>query len=61
MFGFFCRSEEDRVFEPLSPPEGSAAGDVVFVEGYKDLKPAERLNPKRKIWEKAQVTLVILL
>ena len=41
--------------EPLSPPEGSAVGDKIFVEGHQDLQPEARLNPKRKIWEKAQV------
>lgn len=42
--------------EPLDPPEGSAPGEQVFVEGYETGKPEERLNPKKKVWEKLQVS-----
>lgn len=50
-----CASvEEPRAVEPLNPPEGSAPGDKVFVEGYEDGTPDEKLNPKKKTWEKLQ-------
>lgn len=41
--------------EPLDPPEGSAPGEQVFVEGYETGKPDDKLNPKKKVWEKLQV------
>lgn len=41
--------------EPLDSPEGSLPGDRVFVEGYESGKPDDRLNPKKKVWEKLQV------
>lgn len=41
--------------EPLDPPEGSSPGEQVFVEGYETGKADERLNPKKKVWEKLQV------
>ncbi|XP_037119369.1 tyrosine--tRNA ligase, cytoplasmic [Syngnathus acus] len=50
---------EPRRVEPLDPPEGSSPGDRVFVEGYEAGKPDDRLNPKKKIWEKIQVDLKI--
>lgn len=46
---------EPRKVEPLDPPEGSLPGDRVFVEGYESGKPDDRLNPKKKVWEKLQV------
>lgn len=53
LFGF---SEGDpRRVEPLDPPEGSSPGERVFIEGYETGKPDERLNPKKKVWEKLQV------
>uniref|UniRef100_A0A7N8WQ22 Tyrosine--tRNA ligase n=1 Tax=Mastacembelus armatus TaxID=205130 RepID=A0A7N8WQ22_9TELE len=56
-----CASIEGdpRRVEPLDPPEGSSAGDRVFVEGYESGKPDDRLNPKKKVWEKLQVDLKI--
>ncbi|XP_051926314.1 tyrosine--tRNA ligase, cytoplasmic [Hippocampus zosterae] len=50
---------EPRRVEPLDPPEGSSPGDRVFVEGYEAGKPDDRLNPKKKVWEKLQVDLKI--
>ncbi|KAK5911487.1 hypothetical protein CgunFtcFv8_005657 [Champsocephalus gunnari] len=50
---------EPRRVEPLDPPEGSSPGDRVFVEGYETGKPDERLNPKKKVWEKVQADLKI--
>lgn len=44
--------------EPLDPPEGSAAGERVFVEGYEAGKPDDKLNPKKKVWEKLQVRVI---
>lgn len=41
--------------EPLDPPEGSSPGEQVFVEGYENGKPDDKLNPKKKVWEKLQV------
>ncbi|XP_049891436.1 tyrosine--tRNA ligase, cytoplasmic [Epinephelus moara] len=46
---------EPRRVEPLDPPEGSSPGERVFVEGYETGKPDDRLNPKKKVWEKVQV------
>lgn len=45
-----------RQVEPLDPPSGSCVGDKVFVDGMKDSTPEEKLNPKKKIWEKVQVS-----
>lgn len=53
------KSDDSKSVEPLSPPEGSAVGDKIFIEGHQDLQPEARLNPKRKIWEKAQVDLKV--
>uniref|UniRef100_A0A8D3C1C3 Tyrosine--tRNA ligase n=1 Tax=Scophthalmus maximus TaxID=52904 RepID=A0A8D3C1C3_SCOMX len=50
---------EPRRVEPLDPPDGSSPGDRVFVEGYEAGKADDRLNPKKKVWEKLQVDLMI--
>uniref|UniRef100_A0A671U981 Tyrosine--tRNA ligase n=1 Tax=Sparus aurata TaxID=8175 RepID=A0A671U981_SPAAU len=50
---------EPRRVEPLDPPEGSSPGEQVFVEGYENGKPDDKLNPKKKVWEKLQVDLKI--
>ncbi|XP_075907640.1 tyrosine--tRNA ligase, cytoplasmic [Nelusetta ayraudi] len=50
---------EPRRVEPLDPPEGSSPGEQVFVEGYEMGKPDDKLNPKKKVWEKLQVDLKI--
>lgn len=54
---FKYRKEDTKIVEPLSPPEGSVIGDRVSLEGYESCKPAERLNPKKKVWENSQVIL----
>uniref|UniRef100_A0A3Q3XLE1 Tyrosine--tRNA ligase n=1 Tax=Mola mola TaxID=94237 RepID=A0A3Q3XLE1_MOLML len=56
-----CASVEGdpRRVEPLDPPEGSALGEKVFVEGFETGKPDDKLNPKKKVWEKLQVDLKI--
>lgn len=55
-FGWLISSEgEPRRVEPLDPPEGSSPGEQVFVEGYENGKPDDKLNPKKKVWEKLQV------
>ncbi|XP_029022097.1 tyrosine--tRNA ligase, cytoplasmic [Betta splendens] len=56
-----CASIEGdpRRVEPLDPPEGSSPGERVFVDGYETGKADERLNPKKKVWEKLQVDLTI--
>lgn len=46
--------------EPLDPPEGSAPGERVFVEGYESGQADEKLNPKKKVWEKLQVCVVMV-
>ncbi|XP_076864789.1 tyrosine--tRNA ligase, cytoplasmic [Brachyhypopomus gauderio] len=50
---------EPRQVEPLDPPEGSAPGDRVYVEGYESGKPDDELKPKKKVFEKLQVDLKI--
>ncbi|XP_068188498.1 tyrosine--tRNA ligase, cytoplasmic [Antennarius striatus] len=50
---------EPRRVEPLDPPEGSSPGEQVFVKGYETGKPDDKLNPKKKVWEKLQVDLKI--
>ncbi|CAL8294662.1 unnamed protein product [Merluccius merluccius] len=50
---------EPRRVEPLDPPEGSSPGDRVFVEGCETGKPDDKLNPKKKVWEKLQVDLKV--
>uniref|UniRef100_A0AAZ3S1I4 Tyrosine--tRNA ligase n=1 Tax=Oncorhynchus tshawytscha TaxID=74940 RepID=A0AAZ3S1I4_ONCTS len=56
----FTHYEGDpRRVEPLDPPEGSSPGERVFVEGYETGKPDDKLNPKKKLWEKLQVDLKV--
>ncbi|KAM3857924.1 tyrosine--tRNA ligase, cytoplasmic isoform 2-T2 [Diretmus argenteus] len=50
---------EPRRVEPLDPPEGSSPGERVFVEGYEAGKPDDKLNPKKKVWEKLQIDLKV--
>lgn len=50
---------EPRRVEPLDPPEGSSPGERVFVEGFEEGKPDDKLNPKKKVWEKLQVDLKV--
>lgn len=53
-----CASvDEPKAVEPLSPPEGSAPGEKVFVEGFETGSPDEVLNPKKKVWEKLSADL----
>lgn len=42
--------------EPLDPPAGSAPGERVFVKGYEKGQPDEELKPKKKVFEKLQVS-----
>ena len=52
-----CSSRDDpKEVEPLAAPEGSVAGDKVFVEGHEG-NPDEQLNPKKKVWDKLAVDL----
>ncbi|AOA62484.1 tRNA and methionyl-and glutamyl-tRNA synthetases binding protein [Komagataella phaffii CBS 7435] len=46
------KKEIDRV-EFVNPPEGAAAGDKIFFEGF-DGTPEKQLNPKKKIFETVQ-------
>lgn len=56
-----CASVEGdpRRVEPLDAPEGSSPGERVFVEGYEACKPDDKLNPKKKVWERLQVDLKV--
>ena len=48
--------------ELLQPAEGSAPGDRVFVEGHSDHEMSavpDLLNPKKKIWDKLQVIIMV--
>ena len=49
------RNEDTRTVEVLEPPADSQCGDRVFAEGLDKGTPDQKLNPKKKIWEKAQV------
>jgi tyrosyl-tRNA synthetase len=40
------------------PPKGSQPGDKVSVEGYEVGAADDVLNPKKKIWEKLQVSFM---
>ncbi|KAK2588844.1 hypothetical protein KPH14_001714 [Odynerus spinipes] len=51
--------EPTRRVEPLKPPPNSNPGDRVFTEGYESGTPDEVLNPKKKVWEKLQVDLIV--
>ena len=53
-----CPSREgvNRKVEPLDPPAGSAPGERVFVKGSEKGQPDEELKPKKKVFEKLQVT-----
>jgi len=42
--------------ELLEPAEGSVPGDRVFIDGYEMTQAADILNPKKKIWDRLQVT-----
>uniref|UniRef100_A0A4W4G7B1 Tyrosine--tRNA ligase n=1 Tax=Electrophorus electricus TaxID=8005 RepID=A0A4W4G7B1_ELEEL len=50
---------EPRQVEPLDPPEGSAPGDRVYVEGYESGKPDDELKSKKNVFEKLRVDLKI--
>ncbi|XP_012219706.1 tyrosine--tRNA ligase, cytoplasmic [Linepithema humile] len=56
-----CASVEEptRQVEPLRPPAGSVPGDEIVIEGYEDGTADDVLNPKKKVWEKLQVDLVV--
>ncbi|CAL7933388.1 unnamed protein product [Xylocopa violacea] len=56
-----CASADEpiRQVEPLRPPLNSKPGEKVFVDGYEDGSSDDVLNPKKKIWEKLQVDLVV--
>ncbi|XP_076160738.1 tyrosyl-tRNA synthetase isoform X1 [Ptiloglossa arizonensis] len=56
-----CASVDEPVkeVEPLRPPVNSKPGEKVIVEGYEDALPDDVLNPKKKVWEKLKVDLVV--
>lgn len=51
--------EPTRQVEPLRPPANSVPGDKITVDGYEDGTADDTLNPKKKVWEKLQVDLVV--
>ncbi|XP_076819056.1 tyrosine--tRNA ligase, cytoplasmic-like [Clavelina lepadiformis] len=53
------KTETSKEVEVLNPPPGSVQGDKVFIEGLSHATPDERLNPKKKVWEKVQVDLLV--
>lgn len=56
-----CASVEEptRQVEPLRPPADSILGDKIVIDGYEDGIADDVLNPKKKVWEKLQVDLVV--
>lgn len=56
-----CASVEEptKQVEPLRPPADSTPGDKIIIEGYDDGVADDVLNPKKKVWEKLQVDLVV--
>ncbi|XP_077277830.1 tyrosyl-tRNA synthetase [Temnothorax americanus] len=56
-----CASVEEPIkqVEPLRPPTDSIPGDKIVIEGYEDGVADDVLNPKKKVWEKLQVDLVV--
>ncbi|XP_046690677.1 tyrosine--tRNA ligase, cytoplasmic isoform X1 [Silurus meridionalis] len=50
---------EPKRVEPLDPPEGSAPGDRVFVDGYASGTADDELKPKKKVFEKIQVDMKV--
>ncbi|XP_036142543.1 tyrosine--tRNA ligase, cytoplasmic [Monomorium pharaonis] len=56
-----CASVEEPVkqVEPLRPPADSKPGDKIVIDGYEDGVADEVLNPKKKVWEKLQVDLLV--
>ncbi len=57
MSEFFVYDRDDpRAVEPLDPTDGCKPGDKVFVEGFESGKPDQELKPKKKVWEKLQVS-----
>ena len=53
---YLPREGVSRKVEPMDPPAGSAPGERVFVKGYEKGQPDEELKPKKKVFEKLQVT-----
>lgn len=52
-----CASNEKK-FEPLKVPSGSAIGDRLFIQGYNNTNAeVAQLNPKKKVWDKIQSEL----
>lgn len=43
----------------MRPPADAAPGDRVVVDGYETGTPDEVLNPKKKVWEKLSVDLIV--
>ena len=47
---------EPRAVEPLDVPEGSAPGEKISFEGCDTREPDAELKPKKKVWDKIQVS-----
>ena len=52
----YSENENSRIVEPLIPAAGSKVGERVLIESYEKGSPDPVLNPKKKIWEKLQVS-----
>ncbi|XP_053310752.1 tyrosine--tRNA ligase, cytoplasmic [Spea bombifrons] len=53
------REGEQKEVEPLDPPEGSAPGERVYIEGHETGEPEGELKPKKKVFEKLQADFKI--
>ncbi|XP_015607250.1 tyrosine--tRNA ligase, cytoplasmic [Cephus cinctus] len=56
-----CSSTDQptKQVEPLRPPSDAVPGEKVLVEGYEEGVPDDILNPKKKVWDKLQVDLIV--
>ena len=53
-----CASREDGSVEPLKPPMGSEAGDLVTIENF-PRTPVDVLNAKKNPWDDVKAELTI--
>jgi len=51
---------EPRCVELLDPPASSVVGQKVFIDGFKDVKPDDELNPKKKVWDTLKVCNTVI-
>jgi methionine--tRNA ligase beta chain len=53
-----CANGSDGSVEPLRPPEGSQAGDQVFIGDF-PRQPVQQLNPKKNPWDNVKEDFVV--